>query len=281
MNVAGPSDALRSSMIFLPPDGSVTPLAPRLGGFRILTPSNPGYWWGNSYRMDQAPRDGDLARWTRAFALDIHARQPASTHMTFGWDGDERGVVEPFVAAGFTYFETISMAADRGTAIAAPHPDRTAEVVTIAGDDWDGLQALLVETRLVDQAEADYAEFTARQIDLWRALEAKGQGGWFGVRSGNRLVAALGVFAERTRGPDGRRIGRYQQVVTHPSARRRGLAGTLVAHAADHAFARLDVDTLVIAADENDVARRIYAACGFGIRSRHRGLECGSWSAPQ
>lgn len=276
MNAAIASDALRSSMIFLPADGSMAPLDARIGGFRILTPSNPHYWWGNAYQLDHAPRDGDFERWTRAFAADIHARQPVSTHMTFGWDGDERGVVEPFLAAGFEYFETISMAADRGTIIEAPHRNDEVGIERVAGEAWDALQSLLVETRLVDQAEADYAEFSARNIDLWRDLEAKGQGCWFCVREDERVVSALGIFAEQERGSDGRRIGRYQHVVTHRSARRRGLAGTLLAHAADHAFTNLDVDTLIIAADENDMARHLYTACGFVLRSRHRGLERGS-----
>ena len=79
--------------------------------------------------------------------------------------------------------------------------------------------------------------------------------------------------AAEKRGPDGRRIGRFQHVVTDPSMRRRGLCGTLVEHASRHAFAHLDADVLRIAADENDTARRVYEACGYRIVSRHRGVE--------
>ncbi len=267
------SDALRSALIFLPADGSITPVD---GGFRMLTPSNPGYWWGNSLRFDHAPRDGDFERWTQAFARHVHAAQPGSLHMTFGWDGAERGMVEPFVAAGFTYFETISMAVERGATVIAPHVVPDIHVARVTDGDRDTLLALLVETRIVEQSETDYRDFAVRQIALWRSLEAAAPGCWFCVHDGGRIAGALGVFAEKRRGADGRRIGRFQHVVTHPSSRRRGFARMLVAHASTHAFMHLDVDTLVVLADENDAARRVYAACGYVPRSRHRGLERGS-----
>ena len=267
------SDALRSELIFLPAGGSVTRFDQ---GFVLLTPSNPTYWWGNSLRFDHAPRDGDFDQWMGLFETRVHAVHPGSAHRTFGWDGDRRGAVEPFVAAGFEYFETIGLTLDRGAPFAAPHPNREATIRRLAGNDWDALRELQVETRDPKHEEAAHRLFAARQIDGWRALEANGQGGWFEVVDGERIVAALGVFVEKDRGPDGRRIGRFQQVVTHPSRRRRGLCGTLVEHASRHAFTHFDADSLRISADENDVARRIYQACGYRITSRHRGLERGS-----
>jgi RimJ/RimL family protein N-acetyltransferase len=274
LDLSQASDGLRSELIFLPDDGSVKRFEDEdCGGFVMLTPSNTGYWWGNSLRLDRAPRAGDFDRWMEAFETHVHAVQPASTHRTFGWDGDQRGAVDDFVAAGFEYFETIGLTADEATAINAPHFNAAADVAPIAGDAWSSLLALLVETRDPKHSEAGYAEFAARQIVGWQTLEARGQGCWLGVREAGRVVAALGIFAEPQRGPDGRRIGRFQQVVTHPAMRRRGLCGTLVEHASRHAFEHLDVDSLRISADENDVARRVYESCGYRITSRHRGLE--------
>lgn len=267
------SDALRTELIFLADDGSVTRFD---GGFVILTPSNPGYWWGNCLRFDRPPRDQDLEHWTHAFEKHVHAVQPASTHMTFGWDGDKQGGIDRFVTAGFEYFETIALTLDKGEAVGAPHPNTHAGVLPISVDDWTSLLALHVEARDPKHSEADYAEFISRKIENWQTLATRGQGCWFGVRDDGRIIAALGVFAEQHRASDGRRIGRFQHVVTHPSWRRKGLAGTLVDHASHYAFEHLDVDRLLIAADENDIARRIYEACGYRIRSRHRGLERGS-----
>jgi len=271
----GASDVLRSDLIFLPEDGSLTPFD---GGFVMLTPSNPTYWWGNTLCFDRPPRDDDFEPWNRAFERYVHAVQPESSHRTFGWDGAERGQIDRFVADGFAYFETIEVHADRGDVVRAPKPDADVDIVRLAGSDWDALRALQVETRDPPHSAAGYDTFIARRIVGWRALEARGQGCWFGVRgetndAAGTIVAALGVFAEARRGHDGRRIGRFQHVTTHPSMRRRGLASLLVEHASRFAFDRLDVDTLLIVADANDVARRVYEGCGYRVRSIQHGLE--------
>ncbi len=87
------------------------------------------------------------------------------------------------------------------------------------------------------------------------------------------MQATLGVFVEAARGPDGRRIGRFQQVATNPSARRQGLAGTLVLHASRVAFDALDADVLLILADAHAAARRVYERAGYRLASVEYGLE--------
>jgi ribosomal protein S18 acetylase RimI-like enzyme len=52
-------------------------------------------------------------------------------------------------------------------------------------------------------------------------------------------------------------------VQTHPEHRRRGLAGALAVRASEIARSELAVQTLVIAADPDDVAIRLYRALGF------------------
>jgi GNAT superfamily N-acetyltransferase len=270
------STTLRSELIFLPADGSVMPVAgERCSGLRILTPSNPTYWWGNSLRMDAAPVDGDFPHWMALFDAVITRLQPASNHRTFSWDGDEIGVIAPFVAAGFTHFEMVSLGATSIADIAGPSAPEDG-IVRIDGARWDALVELLVATRDPIHSDTGYRVFLKPSIAGWRALRATGQGCWFGIEERGHLVSALGVFAERERGPDGRRIGRYQHVVTSADHRRRGYAARLVAHAARFAFAQLGVDDLRISADANDAARRVYERCGFVVRSRHQGLERGS-----
>ena len=58
-------------------------------------------------------------------------------------------------------------------------------------------------------------------------------------------------------------IARYQNVETHPRSRRPGLAGTLVWHAGQHALRTRPATTLVMLADPDDVAIRIYRSVGF------------------
>lgn len=59
------------------------------------------------------------------------------------------------------------------------------------------------------------------------------------------------------------RLARFQDVETHPSSRRQGLAGTLVWHAARYGLAELRATTLVIVAGHGSPASRVYASVGF------------------
>lgn len=267
------TDALRSELIFLADDGRCHVVGDGADRAIVtLSPSNPTYWWGNCLRFARPPTAADFARWTALFATHVHAVQPASTHTTFGWEGHVQGHVQPFLEAGFEYFETIVLTAQRQNPIRAPHAS-IATPVRIDGARWHDLLDLLMVTREAFHTEAAYRDFATRRIAGWRALEACGQGAWFGIVDADRLVSALGVFVEARAGADGRRIGRFQHVVTHPDARRRGYAGTLVAHASAFGFGQLGADALLIVADENDVARRVYQACGYRVTTWHRNLE--------
>lgn len=54
-----------------------------------------------------------------------------------------------------------------------------------------------------------------------------------------------------------------EDVVTHPLHRGRGLASAIVVHAVDHHLAARPHDRVVIRADADGAARRIYERLGF------------------
>ena len=277
------SDALRSELIFLPSAGSSALNNYRVDDYVVIrTPDNPTYWWGNTLFFDAAPDANDFERWTRLFEDHVRTPQPASRHTTFGWSGPAGGVVQPFLDAGYEHFAMVVLAAHATTPISASHPNRSTRIEAFAGADWSMLCDLLVETR--DQHKhslSGYTDFAERRIAGWRALAERGQGAWFGawrdIDGKATLIAALGVFVEAQRGADGRRVGRFQHVVTHPSARRQGLAGTLVEHASRHAFEVLAADILLILADANDIARRVYESTGFRAHGWQQCLERGGY----
>jgi RimJ/RimL family protein N-acetyltransferase len=273
----GLAEAFRSNLIFLPESGSVR----RVGDcVVVLTPDNPTFWWGNALIFDGPPEAGDLDRWQQAFDALIRTPQPASRHTTFVWSGDDVGEIAPFVAEGFVPFDSVALAADRESAIAAPHPNRDVNVEPFDVDDWDRLLELMVAQREDGHPREAYRAFAERRIAGWRRLAAHGQGAWFGAfepERRTRLLSALGIFVEAQPDADGVRLGRFQHVLTDPAERRRGLAGTLVAHASRFAFERLAATRLLIIADEHDVARRVYASCGFRTAGHSRGLERGGY----
>jgi ribosomal protein S18 acetylase RimI-like enzyme len=62
---------------------------------------------------------------------------------------------------------------------------------------------------------------------------------------------------------DGRGLGRYQSVETHPDYRRRGLSAGVLHLAAEVGRTELGVERLVIVADPSYVAIDLYRALGF------------------
>ena len=100
-----------------------------------------------------------------------------------------------------------------------------------------------------------------------RGLAEAGRGSWFGAFQHDRLAAQLGLFS------DGGPIVRYQNVETHPSARRRGLAGTLVYRAGRYGLDTLGARALVMVADPGYSAIRIYRSVGFTDRETQVQLQ--------
>jgi predicted GNAT family acetyltransferase len=84
-----------------------------------------------------------------------------------------------------------------------------------------------------------------------------GAGAWWGAFIGDRLLSSMGLFGASPG------LARFQQVQTHPDARGRGLAGTLVHRVSRYDFEELGATTLVMVADPEYLAIRIYRSVGF------------------
>jgi predicted GNAT family acetyltransferase len=81
------------------------------------------------------------------------------------------------------------------------------------------------------------------------------------------LVTQLGLV---TASPG---LARFQSVETHPDVRGRGLAGTLVHHASRYGFGGLGAQTLVMVADPEYVAIRVYRSVGFAVSENQLGVQ--------
>ena len=114
---------------------------------------------------------------------------------------------------------------------------------------------------------ADEQEFDARKLAARRQLTETGRAAWFGAFAAGRLVAQLGLV------PAGNGLARYQDVETHPEFRRQGLAGTLVWQAGGYGLAERGAARLVIVADPDYHAFRLYESLGFRRAEDQVGFE--------
>ena len=202
---------------------------------------------------------GDLATWRERFGAEL----PFARHMTFGWDAPDgaAGAIAPFEAAGFTVERTTVLVAHavKPPAHAAPISVRPLD----SDDDWE--QALANQIRCSDDAAAADPHFRRAQMVRYRAMMTAGLGAWHGAFMDGQLVGDLGLYFDGA-------VGRFQSVGTHPRYRRRGICQTLVYEVARSAFTA-GVETLVMAADPDYHAARIYESLGFIASEKQIGVQ--------
>ncbi|MGC4045725.1 MAG: GNAT family N-acetyltransferase [Armatimonas sp.] len=237
----------------------------KLPGYtRIRTPSNPTFHWGNFLFFDTPPKPGDEVRWREAFAREF----PGAHHEAIAWQSDspETDDVSAFEALGL---EREVCSVMTGRSVNPPPHENVHVTVRPFENDSDWLQGLdnQVRHRDAEYEEASYRVYKAIQMDSYRQLQEQGRGAWFGAFLDGLLVADCGLFF------DGK-LGRYQSVGTHPDYRRRGICGTMVYAVARYGFDVWGLDTLVIVADDDQPAGRIYAALGFNVTQKQVSLQC-------
>ena len=230
----------------------------------VRSPHNPTHWWGNFLLLYGVPPQQQSELWIDRF----HARFPEAEHIAIGFDGTT-GTVEDL--AGFTAAGLSAEAQSVMTATSVrepPRPNRGATYRQLASDeDWAASVQLRVDCNDRDVDSGYFHRFAEAKAATNRALVEAGHGGWFGAFVDGRLVAQMGLYAASPG------LARFQSVETHPDFRGRGLAGTLVHHVSGYGFDELGAHTLVMVADPEYLAIRVYRSVGFAETERELQAE--------
>lgn len=216
----------------------------------VRTPGNPRYYWGNFLLLAEAPSEDHLPGWVEVFEREL----PDARHRAFGVDGVAGTPTDlaALAAAGYDIEVSTVMSAAAVHPPARPHQE--AEVRPLVSDDDWAQQVVLARAGEEEELTLPFATGKAR---AHRRLTEQGRGHWWGAFLDGRLVSSLGLFVAS----EG--LARFQDVKTHPDARGQGLCGTLVHAAGRHGFDDLGVDTLVMVADPEYLAIRVYRSVGF------------------
>jgi ribosomal protein S18 acetylase RimI-like enzyme len=220
----------------------------------VRTPSNPAYYWGNFYLLDEPPATDAVDALIAAFDADF----PDSAHRAFGIDGttDMRASLGPLNAAGLVPEGSTVMTAS--SVHPPPRPQQGAEYRMFGfEEDWAQRVDLAAAVHVDELEPATYREFAVRKAAHDRSICDAGHGAWWGAFIEGRLVSVMGIIDA------GDGLARYQSVETHPNFRGRGLAGTLVHRVARYAFDERGARTLVMVVDPDYLAIRVYQSVGF------------------
>lgn len=250
----------RSELIFTDFDGRVDDR----GNYLVLrTLSNPNFFWGNLLIFDRPPQKFDFEEWTALFRKEF--TDPTVYHMTFAWDSlqGEVGDVSYFQENGFELEKKIVLAASQVNEPPRIHPKL--KIRPIHGSEWDEMIKIQTDSAHNHLPRHEWESFYLSQSIRYRKMEQAGRGHWFGAFLDEKLVAGLGIFHNGE-------MGRYQIVCTHPDFVRRGICGTLVYHSALYAFDKMKLKQLVMCADPEYHAARIYESVGFKPVQKEHGL---------
>ena len=239
----------RTDLALLEISGSV--LEDRGDHVVVRTPDNPTFWWGNFLMLAGPPADAaDARQWIGAFEAEF----PVAQHRTFGIDGTGGSAADGASFAALGLETEVSTVMTATTVHAPPRPNGEATYRALASDaDWEQQVELTMAGEEIGY-DREFSEGRARQH---RRLAEDGHGQYWGAFEDGRLLASMGLF----RASPG--LARFQTVKTHPDARGRGLAGTLVHEISRFGFADLDAQTLVMVADPEYLAIRVYRSVGF------------------
>ena len=229
---------------------------------QTITEDNQDYYWGNFLVFPHPPKEGDHKRWLTRFK-ELFSDYPGVRHVALGWDGidGEVGCVEPFTQDDFILERLAVMTVNADT---LKRPKSWHEQVIVktldSTEEWEAATQLQL-TRNEDIPDEEFEPFKREQMKWYRRLSEKGYGHWYGAWLDGQIVGDLGIFFGDT-------FGRFQAVETHPDFRRRGIASTLVYQASQHAFSLHPEHTLVIVADDDSPAMRMYEGVGYQVTER-------------
>lgn len=224
----------------------------------IRSPQNPSFYWGNFLLMPAPPAPGDVQRWDALF----RHHHPGTPHRAFGVDtaDNHEGAADEFRAAGYQVMRDTVLTADGTHTPRRLNTDATFRPLHTDAD-WASALNLRLAVNAADpdgHEETGYREFSTLKLASYRQAHAAGHGAYLGAFDDRGvMLSGLGIFDA------GEGIARYQSVETHPDARSRGLAGTLVHTAAQWAHEHLGTRTLVIVADPAYHAQALYESVGF------------------
>lgn len=220
----------------------------------VRSPAQPEFWWGNFLLVPGAALHTDPAGWLDRFTAEF----PAARHVAIGVDAAGADFRPPaaLLAAGIEAEHSTVLTATALTV--PPRPGVPAECRPLSGDE-DWRQSLELRLACSEPGEpGGEREFCEQRVAARRRLTEAGHGTWFGAFRDGQLLAQLGLFDA------GGGLARYQDVETHPAARRQGLASALLARTGQYGADVLAARTLVIVADPGAPAIRLYRSLGFG-----------------
>lgn len=223
----------------------------------IKTPVRPNFFWGNYILMKSSPTQGCYNEWVQIFESEIGPRNKRG-FMAITFDSieeAEKDLYIEFEQAGCTIIINKML-----TASSIHSTDKVSDTLIVkpfsSETDWNAYKDIHLDPDWGYGTQEAQSRFLDEEINDFKKIVKMNKGQRFGAFENNVMIAELGVFW------DGE-VARFNNVATAIDHRRKGACSTLVYEVSKFLLEQKDISTLVMEADENYHASRIYESLGF------------------
>ncbi|WP_205962504.1 GNAT family N-acetyltransferase [Paraburkholderia phosphatilytica] len=239
----------------------------------VRTDDAPDYFFGNMLVLQKRPHEADLSHIESDFASLVGA-PPRIAHRTFIWAerwppdpesvDDEALKLDAFAAHGYDAMLCRVLVAEWSD-VRAVETNPSVQVRRLTSQiDWDTWTRMHFDD-MPRGHEDSSRRYLAHKQRAYRRMIERGLGDWWGAFIDGEQVGSLGLFFVGG-------IARFQSVLTDERYRNRKVCRTLVSETIRIAKATAQgeqrASQLVMVADEDYHAGRIYEALGFRAQGR-------------
>ncbi len=242
--------ALRSELVVL---SHSCEIKEKVDYFVIRSLQNPNFHWANFLIFKQSANENDLPKWEEHFCAEFP--EFVHQHRAFTWIKGED--VPNFKIGEYLLEKTVCLTAKDVQQVQQIHPAITLRRIQLE-QEWLELEKKQTERVSPEELSPSFLNFNKQRFRDYKAMVDNNLGDWFIADLGGEWVGDLGLF-------HGEGMGCYQNVTTYPGFEGRGIAHALVYGSAKYALKNYPIEELVIVAEENSRAQKIYQNLGFKV----------------
>lgn len=220
----------------------------------IKTPSRPDFIWGNYIIITNLPKQNQYHQLTSIFKHEITTDSIDFISIAFDINLTNDININDFVEKGFNVFVTKILIA---TKVFIPKAmNREIIVKEFEEKNWEDYIDIHYEDDWHYGNKDEQIEFLRKEADAFKKLVFSGRAKRYGAFIKDKIIADVGVFWENG-------IARFNNVSTHRDKRRIGACSTLIYIVSSELLQNKEIKTLVMEADEEYHAAKIYESIGF------------------
>ncbi len=232
----------------------------------VTTPQRPNYFWGNYIIMKEPPQIGCFDDWLDIFENEIGTRKERGfVAITFDSKVNTKVNLSDFKKNNFDV--QMSKILSTNTIKMPAKYNSDFQIKPFSSEDhWESYVEIHFTPSWGYGCDKQQKLFLQDSAKSFKKVVDQGCAMRYGAFLNGKMIAELGVFWEEG-------IARFNNVATHRKFQRMGACSTLVYEVSKKILSNKNINILVMEADEDYHAAKIYESIGFVPKQKLVALE--------